>query len=176
MIQATYLPLCVTHLPTFPIAHIGFNIPYARQFLSTPSVSFNMLQKVLVGPYGAKFIRDAKAAKRAVYVWTVNEVGWMKWSIESELDGVVTDDPKKFLEVCRDCEDEEVDPDRVGQIYDVGMREWALVVWIGVLSIVFGWLFRWRYGHEREGPRGYGEGCGVVEGIDNEFMMFGLVW
>jgi phosphatidylglycerol phospholipase C len=78
---------------------------YARQFLKIPNVSFNMFQKVLVGPLGAKLLRDARADDRAVFVWTVNEEEWMEWSIRKAVDGVITDDPALFLDVCKRYED-----------------------------------------------------------------------
>lgn len=42
----------------------------------------------------------ARKLKRKIYVWTVNEEQWMEWSIRKGVDGVITDDPKLFLEVC----------------------------------------------------------------------------
>jgi len=32
----------------------------------------------------------------------------MKWSIRKQVDGVITDDPKKYLEVCKNYRDEKV--------------------------------------------------------------------
>lgn len=32
----------------------------------------------------------------------------MRWSIRKKVDGVITDDPKKFLEVCKSYEGEKV--------------------------------------------------------------------
>ncbi|KAJ9156681.1 PLC-like phosphodiesterase [Pleurostoma richardsiae] len=97
---ASYVKTCLQHLPGFPLTHIGWSLCYARQFLRVPNVSFNMLQKILVGPRGARFLADARAAGRPVYAWTVDEPEWMEWSIRTGVDGVVTDDPKLFLEVC----------------------------------------------------------------------------
>ncbi|KAL9624869.1 MAG: hypothetical protein Q9160_000916 [Pyrenula sp. 1 TL-2023] len=100
---AKYLPLCTTYLPSYPIAHIGFSTSYARQFLSVPHVSFNMLQPLLLGPIGAKFIRDVRQdPDRSLFVWTVNDEDMMRWSIRKEVDGVITDEPEKFLRVCRE--------------------------------------------------------------------------
>jgi phosphatidylglycerol phospholipase C len=82
------------------------SVLYARRFLATSNVNFNMSQKTLIGPMGNRFLRDARANKRAVYDWTVNEVEWMEWSIKKDLDGVITDDPKLFLEICDRYEDE----------------------------------------------------------------------
>ncbi|RMZ88881.1 hypothetical protein DV736_g3885, partial [Chaetothyriales sp. CBS 134916] len=95
-----FLPLCVKYSPRFPITHIGASTSYARQFLSVPDVSFNMFQKALIGPLGACFIRDVKKAGRLIYDWTVNDVNSMKWSIQKEFDGVITDNPKLFNEIC----------------------------------------------------------------------------
>ncbi|KAL9632586.1 MAG: hypothetical protein Q9164_005227, partial [Protoblastenia rupestris] len=97
---AKFIPLCAHYLPTYPITHIGFSIPYARQFLTIPNISFNMLQKSLIAPIiGPRFLKDAKAKGRPVYDWTVNDESMMRWSIKQGLDGVITDDPKRFLEV-----------------------------------------------------------------------------
>lgn len=95
-----YINLCREHLPGFPIAYIGFSVIYARKFLGQPGVHFNLLQKTLVGPVGRRFIKAAGKAGQSVFVWTVNDEQWMEWSIRSEVDGVITDDPKRFLEVC----------------------------------------------------------------------------
>ncbi|GKT90757.1 glycerophosphoryl diester phosphodiesterase [Colletotrichum tofieldiae] len=66
-----------------------------------PNLSFNMFQKALVGPVGKRFIGDVKKADRRLFVWTVNDEEWMEWSIRAGADGVITDDPELFLEVCR---------------------------------------------------------------------------
>ncbi|KAK4449171.1 glycerophosphoryl diester phosphodiesterase [Podospora aff. communis PSN243] len=95
-----YLTLCRTLLPSFPIALIGFSPIYASKFLSQPDVNFNMLQKTLVGPIGSRFIKAVRKSGRSLFLWTVNDEEWMEWSIRKEADGVITDDPKLFLEVC----------------------------------------------------------------------------
>lgn len=63
----------------------------------------------------------------------------MKWSIKKEVDGVITDDPKKFLEVCKDY-------DENAPLHRLTIREYPSVVWINILVIVFSLLFRFRYG------------------------------
>lgn len=98
-----------------------------------------MLQKVLIGPFGQCFMNDAKAAGRAMFVWTVNAPDMMRWSIRKEVDGVITDDPKKFLEIC-DEYDDEAEPERFA---------WATyldIMRIHIMVLLFGMLFRWRYG------------------------------
>lgn len=142
-----YLPLCAEYLPTFPITHIGFSIPYARKFLPVPNVSFNMLQKTLVLPYfGTSFIREVKAKGRPLYVWTVNEQDMMKWSIKEELDGVITDDPKRFLEVCDEWEQGKRE-------IHISWGQWMMIAWINLMVLVFGTIFWWKYsGTGKETP------------------------
>jgi hypothetical protein len=97
--QEKYVPLCEDYFPGFSLVHIGFSVPYSRQFLAIENVGFNILQATLVSPFGRKFIRDAKAAERRVLSWTVNDEKNLDWCTRRKLDGVVTDDPKKFLEL-----------------------------------------------------------------------------
>ena len=110
----------------------------ARRFLSVSNISFNILQKSLMGPFGAKFLRDAKELKRLLYVWTVNEEDMMKWSIRKGVDGVITDDPKKFLDVC-DRWDEGDHKVNLSwhQIFDI-IR---INLYVAIFTIVFWWKF-----------------------------------
>jgi phosphatidylglycerol phospholipase C len=82
-----------------------------------------MVQRALVGPVGAHFLRRVRRDDRQLFAWTVNEVRWMEWCIRKNMsaatttgqshvqgprliDGVITDDPKLFLEVCDRWEEE----------------------------------------------------------------------
>ena len=95
------IDLCKAHLPGFPIAFIGWSLAEACRLLrDDPQVDFNLLQPSLVGPCGSRFIRKARRAGRSLFVWTVNRERWMEWSIRKGVDGVITDDPRLFLEVC----------------------------------------------------------------------------
>ncbi|KXH58282.1 glycerophosphoryl diester phosphodiesterase [Colletotrichum salicis] len=98
-----YITHVRTILPTYPISLISWSPLYARNFLTPkqPNLSFNMFQKSLVGPVGKLFIRDVKKHNRQLFVWTVNDEEWMEWSIRAAADGVITDDPELFREVCR---------------------------------------------------------------------------
>ena len=140
--KAKYVPLCTTYLPDFPISHIGFSVSYARQFLSIPHISFNMLQKVLMGPFGGKFLRDAKATGRPVFGWTVNEESMMRWSIKHQLDGVITDDPQRFQEVCDEWEQGK-------RTITLDRRQLLLILWLHLMVMIFSVLFRWKYPFRR---------------------------
>lgn len=124
---AKFLPLCPRYLPGYPISHIGFTTLYARQFLQVPNVSFNMLQKSLLGPFGARFMRDVRKAKRPLYVWTVNELNLMKWSIQKQVDGVITDDPKTFRKLCEEWED---DKEPLAKI------SWSQLLYLGSMYVM----------------------------------------
>ena len=136
---AKFLPLCTKELPGFPVTNIGFSTCYARQFLSVPNVSFNMLQKVLFGPIGASFIRDVKKAGRPIYDWTVNDANLMKWSIQKELDGVITDDPKLFNEICDTWKFE------AEKTTKVTLAQWLYTFWLYMMIVVFILPFRRRF-------------------------------
>ncbi|KAK4122408.1 PLC-like phosphodiesterase, partial [Parathielavia appendiculata] len=89
------------HLPGHPLAYIGSSLLYARRFLSDEhaDVQFNLFQPTLVGPVGAHFRREVRKRGRKLFVWTVNDRGWMEWCIRKGVDGVITDDVGKFTEV-----------------------------------------------------------------------------
>lgn len=70
-------------------------------------MNFNMFVYSLVGAYGTKFLRAARDAGRSVFVWTVNDDDWMRWSIRKGVDGVITDNPERFLEICEEWPDDE---------------------------------------------------------------------
>ena len=137
-----YLPLCQKYLPNFPISHIGISTLYASQFLAVPNISFNMLYAVLMGPLGSSFIKKCRKYGRPVFAWTVNGERRMRWCIRKELDGVVTDDPAKYLEVC----DEFKHPEKKVGDDKLTWKEWAFVLRVHLLVTVFFWVFMWRFG------------------------------
>ncbi|CRK46228.1 hypothetical protein BN1723_019937, partial [Verticillium longisporum] len=107
-----FLHASLRHLPSYSSAHISHSPYNSNRFLDCPEyagLSFNMLQPTLVGPYGKRFIQRVRAApdaeERRLYVWTVNQVEWMEWSIEKGMDGVVTDDPAAYLDVLKRWEE-----------------------------------------------------------------------
>ncbi|KAF2014944.1 tubulin-domain-containing protein [Aaosphaeria arxii CBS 175.79] len=135
---AKYLPLCSRHLPGFPITHIGFSILYASRFFSVPNVSFNLLQGIIMTPWGKAFLKKAQCEKRPVFAWTVNEERRMRWDIRHGLDGVITDDPKLFLEVRKSWHE--------GMHEGFGMLMWLDVIRINLLALIFGVLFQFKFG------------------------------
>jgi phosphatidylglycerol phospholipase C len=92
--QENYIHHSRLHLPGHALAYIGFSLLYARRFLSDKhaDVHFNLFQPSLVGPLGARFRRAARERGRKLFVWTVNEEGWMEWAVRKGVDGVITDE------------------------------------------------------------------------------------
>lgn len=94
-----------------------------------------MLQKIMVGPFGDAFLRDIKEAGRPIFLWTVNDEASMKWSIYKEVDGVITDDPKKYLEVCESYQGEKV---------QLTASSLMFIIFVNVMVTMFGVVFRYR--------------------------------
>ena len=149
LLKTKYLPLCATYLPGYPITYIGFSTTYARQFFSVPNVSFNIMQASLMGPIGSSFIRKAQSLRRPLFVWTINEEKKMRWGIRKGLDGVVTDDPKKFLEICEEVEEHGLK----GSKETFTFKEWwpilRMQMFIMLFSVVFRWKFNVSYGIDK---------------------------
>lgn len=134
---AKYLPLALAHLPGFPMTHIAFSTAYASHFFSVPNVSFNMLLPMLIAPGGASFLRDARSqqpSRREIFAWTVNDPKRMTWCIRRQLDGVITDDPPKFLSICENWDDGKEEG-----WFPVGIKGYldAVRVWIWVSIMAF---------------------------------------
>ncbi|KAH6696880.1 glycerophosphoryl diester phosphodiesterase family protein [Plectosphaerella plurivora] len=111
--NSSFLDASLSLLPTFPVAHQSHSPHSSTRFLLSPSypgLSFNMFQQTLVGPCGARFRKalaaTPDAANRRLYVWTVNEPFWMRWAVKQGVDGVITDDPAKYLDVVGRYEEE----------------------------------------------------------------------
>lgn len=132
-----YLPLCTRYLPGYPVSYIGFSPYYARKFLQVPNISFNMLQRSLIGLEGHYFIRQVREHHRKLYLWTVNDPKMMRWSIKRQADGVITDDPKLFNQVCDEWTDDGSD------LPPLTWRELLMTIWLFPLLAAF--AIPWRH-------------------------------
>jgi hypothetical protein len=99
-----------------------------------------MFQMLLVGPRGSALLREVKKKRsdRSVLLWTVNEESWMKWSIRQEVDGVITDDPKKYLEVCKSYDKNE----KIRHSW----KSWKGIFEMNIRALIFGFAFRFPRG------------------------------
>lgn len=141
---AKYLPLCSQYLPGFPVTHIGFSTLIASYFLGVPNMAFNLNQAVMMTPWGRLFIRKAQRDQRPVYAWTVNDESRMRWDIRRGLDGVITDDPKLFLEVRRAWHE--------GTRDGVSVKTWLDVARLNFFALIYTILFQFMFGFEKKKP------------------------
>lgn len=138
---AKYLPLASEYSPGFPVMHIGFKLSYARYFLSVQHVGFNMLLPILMAPGGRAFIRDCQEKyHRPLLAWTVNEQDKMEWCIRRRIDGVITDDPSMFLEVCDKHDEYSKEP-----LIPIGFWSCVQLLRIYIMVTCLWWLFRKRF-------------------------------
>jgi hypothetical protein len=98
-----------------------------------------MLQGALMGPIGALFIRKVKRQNRPIFAWTVNEENRMRWCIKNGLDGIITDDPKKSLEVCENWDERD-------SKLSFSMHDYYMNLRVQFLILVFMFYFRWKFG------------------------------
>lgn len=93
-----------------------------------------------MGWLGARFLRKAKKYDREVIGWTVNDEKRMRWCIRKQLDGVITDDPKMFLDVCKNYAWN-------GQKEKFTWREMYPILRVQFFTNLWALLFRLRYGY-----------------------------
>jgi hypothetical protein len=138
---AKFLPLCSRYLPGFPISHIGFSTLIASHFFMVPNIALNMAQPMLMTPWGRHFIRRAQSDGRPVYAWTkVNEESRMRWDMRHGLDGVVTGDPKLFLEIRKSWHE--------GTKDSVTMTTWLDVLRYNFFCLIYAFLFQCWFGFQ----------------------------
>lgn len=146
--SAHYLPLRTKYLHNYEMTLICFDLAYARQFLHVPNLSFNVNQRILMGPFGRGFLEEARAARRKVYLWTVNAPNLMRWGIRHGVEGIITDNPALFQRVCEAWERERKDgtivvPELHVDRLSFGQR--AQVVLVAVFVLLFGWVLKRKY-------------------------------
>ncbi|KAL1585650.1 hypothetical protein WHR41_06031 [Cladosporium halotolerans] len=136
---AKYLPLAQQYLPGFPIMHIAFSTTYARQFFKVENVGFNMMFYALLMPGGRKFLRDAQEKyRRKMLSWTINGEDNMKWCIRRGLDGVVTDEVEKYMDLAESF-DEHLEPEPWLPVSPKVL--WTALkayVWVRILLVFYG--------------------------------------
>ncbi|KAI1139827.1 PLC-like phosphodiesterase [Hypoxylon sp. FL0543] len=98
--EANYVALSLKILPGFPLAFQGWSVSYTSAIMQVPNLNLDMLCHTLATRSGSRLIPEARRLDRLIFSWTIKEDEWMELSIRQGLDGVVTDDPKRFLELC----------------------------------------------------------------------------
>ena len=78
-------------------------------------------------------------------VWTVNDEYMMKWAIKKGLDGVISDEPQKFLAVVEGWK-------RGEREMKLTMRQVFLLAWYNLMVMIFGLVFWWKHGRKTQIP------------------------
>ncbi|KAF5717350.1 glycerophosphoryl diester phosphodiesterase [Fusarium mundagurra] len=120
--KASFLQAARSQLPTYPLVHISTSLLYSHHFLRVPNLGFSLNHKTLIGPSGRLFLRELRKTNKLLMAWTVNEPRHMEWCIRQNLchprrrhgkiegpaliDGVITDNPGLYLEMCEKFENE----------------------------------------------------------------------
>lgn len=143
-----FLSMRAKYLPQYPVTLICVHLGYARQFLQVPGISFNVNQMILMGPLGRGFLEEVRAARRQIFVWTVNPDNLMRWCIRQGVDGVITDHPDRFRQVCDEWEKRH--RDGTGSSLDPNLDRLTLAQYLRVLAVamyvlLFGWFVKRKY-------------------------------
>jgi len=115
-----------------------------------------LTQSLYIDPSFISYCHKKLDPSRFVLAWTVNQDQWMRWCIEQELDGVITDDPKRFCEVKEEWEQGRRGMvDGGGRVRVLGtMADRGMMAWLWVMSRVFLMIIRlrmWRSGVSTDG-------------------------
>jgi phosphatidylglycerol phospholipase C len=84
-------------------------------------------------------MRKTKSLGRPIYGWTVNDEKLMRWGINNQLDGVITDDPAMFLAICENWKESSPAP-------KFGFKELWGILKLQILVATFYFYFRLRVG------------------------------
>ncbi|KAL3481751.1 PLC-like phosphodiesterase [Aspergillus californicus] len=99
--KAEWVSACLRHIPGFPMALTAFSPPYATAMLEAlPDLNFSLFNHGFATRRGSRFRKRAREQSGMIFSWTDNADEWMALSIRNQVDGVITDDPKRFMELC----------------------------------------------------------------------------
>lgn len=140
---ATYIRLSRQYLPGFPLANVTWSPFYAGAVAkAVPGIALSVHRLALYSPFGHWLMRrlSRSGARHPVYSWTINDESWMDWAIRRRLDGIITDDPKLYLDVCERHRRERGDLLlRARRRFGVGSLWQGIQAWYEVLYFI--WAF-----------------------------------
>ncbi|KAL5338942.1 PLC-like phosphodiesterase [Aspergillus crustosus] len=147
--KAEWIHACQKHLPDYEIALITFLPSYASAILEVPQLHIHL--SLATDPFatrrGTRIRTKAKAQNRKIFSWSDNNDACMARSIENNIDGVITDDPERFVKLCKEWEVQGV-RERAGKGSVRETAVWVVVnvvvVLIEVVLALSGWSARRR--------------------------------
>ncbi|KAI4866736.1 PLC-like phosphodiesterase [Hypoxylon rubiginosum] len=135
--DAHWLAACLRFLPDFPVALTAYSPAYAAALLPLPNLHFSLFNVSFATPSGRRFLREARRARRLVFSWSDNADEYMALSLRNEVDGAMTDDPARFLELCGRWSEDGV-RERVGRPTAKQAVLWVVfnvLVWVAEISL-----------------------------------------
>ncbi|KAJ5791134.1 uncharacterized protein N7518_008145 [Penicillium psychrosexuale] len=121
--SSRYLPARAKHLPLCAVTLICVDVSYARQFLQVPLISFNINQNILMGPLGRGFLDEGA---------------------QPGIDGVISDEPGRFRQVCDGWEKEHSGVLGVPNpsLDRITVRQRMEIIAVALYVICFGWILK----------------------------------
>ncbi|KAL4883582.1 PLC-like phosphodiesterase [Aspergillus karnatakaensis] len=98
--KGEWISICRQHMPGFQNAVTTFSPKYASAMLEVPNVHLSLFNHGFATNRGSRIRQSAKGNSRMIFSWSDNEDIWMARSIQNDIDGVITDDPNRFMELC----------------------------------------------------------------------------
>ncbi|KAI1466228.1 PLC-like phosphodiesterase [Daldinia caldariorum] len=139
--DADWFAKCLRLVPGFPVALIAFSPDYASAMLPVPNLNFNLYNYSFATSRGSRFIVSAKENHRLVFSWSDNSDELMSLSIRNHADGVITDDPLRFKELCTQWDVKEV-RERASQSTLKGTILWIIINALVILGEVVAYCIR----------------------------------
>ncbi|EIN10494.1 PLC-like phosphodiesterase [Punctularia strigosozonata HHB-11173 SS5] len=94
-----FIPHASKILPYCRRSYIGIDLQVARKYFWADCHAFSILFDHLTNSDGQKFIQECKEAGKQLCVWTVNEPDYMIEAVRWEVDAILTDVTKTWLDL-----------------------------------------------------------------------------
>ncbi|KAI0164333.1 PLC-like phosphodiesterase [Hypoxylon sp. FL1284] len=149
--DAHWLAACLRILPDYPKALTAFSPSYATELLGVPDLHFNLFNMAFpTTRAGSRFIKQARQRGRLALSWTDNEDPYLARSLRDGADGVITDDPARFIALRRRWADDDADPGFKKSVAKFSARQTAFWLFINVLVVITEVLHRFTRGSPRK--------------------------
>ncbi|KAG5635527.1 hypothetical protein H0H81_010970 [Sphagnurus paluster] len=94
-----FLPYAKARLPYCRRSFIGYSPYIARKYFWADCDAFSVAFDALATSDGQKFLAECKAAGKNIMVWTVNEPEHMMEAVRWQVNGIITDVTKTWLDL-----------------------------------------------------------------------------
>jgi phosphatidylglycerol phospholipase C len=94
-----FLPYAKARLPYCRRSFIGYSPYIARKYFWADCDAFSVAFDALATSDGQKFLAECKAAGKNIMVWTVNEPEHMMEAVRWQVNGIITDATKTWLDL-----------------------------------------------------------------------------